>query len=130
MATTTPGSVSTSSVTTPASTHPLLHIPVNLSAELSSILPVVLSMLQAIREGKEELLLAKEATKVNEKFQKCLKLLEDLPGTDLTREQQEKRFIECEAKLKRKCELIEKYQTLPIFQQQQKELIEEDVMQL
>jgi len=93
-----------------------LNTPVNISAESSSILPLIIQMLQSIRELQDELVLARAATKINDKFQRCTKLLEELPGTDLTRDQQEKKLLECIAHLKRKCELLEKYKSLPVFQ--------------
>jgi len=118
MTTPIPGSVTGSLTPTPSMGFSQLLPSASLAAEFSSILPLIIQMLQNIRELQDELLLAKAATKINEKFQRCSKLLEELPGTELTRDQQEKKLLECLANLNKKCELLEKYKSLPVFEDQ------------
>jgi hypothetical protein len=81
-----------------------------------NFLPLFYNILQYIQEGKEELEIIKAINLLNEKFIKSKKIIENLPGTELTREQQEALYKEFQKKLKEKNNLIEKYKNLEIFQ--------------
>ncbi len=74
----------------------------NLSSEFD-ILPLVSYLMQSIREGKDELQLARVIAGLNEKFLECQRLVDQLlEGTELTREEQERVYREQFLRLRKK----------------------------
>jgi len=76
-----------------------------------SLLPQVMHILKCMHEGKDELELAKAVTALSDKLSRSLKIIEQLPP-QLTPEQQVHLHQSLQAKLKRKCDLIEKYERM------------------
>lgn len=55
-------------------------------------------------------------TKLNEEMRQSLEVLDELPGTDMTREQQQERYEQLQKAYLEKTQLTSSFQQLPIFQ--------------
>ncbi|KAL6066491.1 hypothetical protein QOT17_009473 [Balamuthia mandrillaris] len=83
-----------------------------MTPEFELILPRLLDTLKAIGEGNETDVI-KTTNQLNLQFQRCYRLLEELPGSDLTEQQQRTKYQHCQNILQRKTGLLTKYQALP-----------------
>eukprot|EP01088_Endostelium_zonatum_P018455 TRINITY_DN5935_c0_g1_i1.p1 TRINITY_DN5935_c0_g1~~TRINITY_DN5935_c0_g1_i1.p1 ORF type:complete len:117 (+),score=32.23 TRINITY_DN5935_c0_g1_i1:182-532(+) len=99
-------------------------------SEFEMILPKVVELLKVIKEKGDPHAMEKEAEegldkdvdkKINDltdQFHKCFEQLNALPGMELTRDEQEQLITKLSERLTRKCELLAKYESMSIFQNQ------------
>ncbi|CAG8494450.1 15142_t:CDS:2 [Dentiscutata heterogama] len=81
-----------------------------------SFLPQVVQILDKVSSGKNEIEIRNMTKKLKEKFQRCHQILQELPGADLSREEQEELLRTEKESLEQKRAARRKYSELPIMQ--------------
>ncbi|CAG8639956.1 16882_t:CDS:2 [Acaulospora morrowiae] len=109
--TTTPGAFITSQPSTPDGTLEVERFP----REEFSFLPHIIQILEKVETGKNEQEIKNMTRKLKEKFRKCQQILHELPGADLSREEQEQILRQEKQLLDQKRAARHKYLELPIM---------------
>ncbi|RKP25978.1 hypothetical protein SYNPS1DRAFT_22161 [Syncephalis pseudoplumigaleata] len=109
-----PTAVSPTAVARSASTHSLPSRTGQpaFRREQFQFLPRIAHILDLIASDGSTIEIAKATAELNDNFQRCLQILESLPGADLTREDQQQRLAERTAELAQKREQLDTYAKL------------------
>eukprot|EP01113_Clastostelium_recurvatum_P043634 TRINITY_DN7252_c0_g1_i2.p1 TRINITY_DN7252_c0_g1~~TRINITY_DN7252_c0_g1_i2.p1 ORF type:complete len:103 (-),score=21.37 TRINITY_DN7252_c0_g1_i2:81-368(-) len=77
-------------------------------------LPLLLDVIALTKDKQDELEVARAINIFNERILQCQRYLDQLPGLEMSRDQQKERFTLYEEALKHKAALLEKYKKLSI----------------
>lgn len=80
-----------------------------------SLLPAIYDILKSLEKTNDSQEVTRKVAAFREKIQSCREIIDKIPGLDSNVEQQKKELEFYQWKCKEKCELLEKYRTLPLF---------------